>query len=427
MSADVTTLPAGRPDPRRWFAVAAVVALIVAVGVAVVVRSAGDENNPSFAGEPLEWTTHELELATAEDLSSQMGGFGLPETQPGDDDITWLAGMNELPGRPVDIAVDQESGDVWALVLVAPEGTNLLYRREASGAVTGYDLGGRWVPDPAGHLESAGDRLAVALDGRLLLIDPASGEYREAHLQRPRRQDDLSANPFVAGMHVVDDSLFLNWGLSLAVVEVSLTEDEARTISVPGSFGAIDQVVVSEGYIWLMQTADHTAGEKAHIGWLDRESGELLGTAALKPYTAAVDGDELVVPAWGPFGLYRVTARGFTEVGADAKTTEYVESRMGPAALALVDEERDVVWIVNPTAGAALRVDMVRGESEEYALPVYEVDATYRSCPQVLPGDPPCPETYTQFTDVRAVALSESGDLFFADATAFRVGMIPAQ
>jgi hypothetical protein len=205
-----------------------------------------------------------------------------------------------------------------------------------------------------------------------------------------------------------------------SIFQVALSLGAISEIPLPSDFSAVDDFVVTTRDIWLLHTADGGDGP-SRIGRLDRATGELQ-TVSRKVRSAGPYKDGILAVTWEPDGAAQVDSTGFHDV--DSKALGTLTDKMGIATE--VAAAPSGVWWADTTAQSVVWLDPDSGNARIFRLPAYQIPGAIH-CPPVSGQPNPCGGPFSVFTQVNSIAVSPSGDLYFADATMNRVGIVPAQ
>jgi len=402
----------GQASTAKWVVPLSAIALAAAAGVIVAVMQT------SSAAPDLQ-VLERIVVAPAE---ADNGLDTLTATNTIDDAVTFPDYLADLPGTPVDIELNQENGDLWILVVPA-DGDNLLLKNAAGTTdLISYRLPKRGATpaNSALALSGRGDPV-VALGDRVLFVNPETEQYSELTLS-----PDTSGSVLIVGLDVAGETAILVRRDSQYLSEVS-SDGETTEIKLPQGFETVDQLIAQGDWVWLIRKADSQGGAPAGIGLLNRLTGAFT-TVSRKPFAADLLGERLIAATWAPLGLVSIAESGTTEISVDDAGMDLL-SRLGPDGVLEVGAEGQYVWITAASLSSVGRISLDTGRSDVYDLPIYEIQGTRVFCPppESESSGSACSENFEMFTHVAAIVITSAGDVYFADTTMNRLGLISPQ
>ncbi len=407
-----------RSRNRRWLAAAAAIALLAAGLGVLAARLTADEGAP-----PLGVTSNDVAAA---------GPNGEPVVVTADPAVEFPASLGGLANPPTHLAVDPKTGDLWFMIFTYDGVSNTLYHYSPlAGSVetfaipssTGSELFSAIGIDARGHVISAEG--SVVTD-----FDPASKFFTQVRVEQPTTPTarySPADGTSILDMAVGEGSvLYLSRMNVPAITELDLSTGKTRELPYPAEFGPAYDIELGRDGLWMTSRWNIETISSAQTGLIDVATGAFTtaggGTTAL---ATAPGGDTLGVRASTPEApapdLVRVTANGLAPLPfASASGKAGAISGLGILDNIAVDQKTGATWFTGQGSGSIFRVDTGTGVVREYKLPAYK--GFVPRCPEGVP----CPSNGNLATHVRGLAVVPNGDLYFADATLNRIGVIHA-
>jgi streptogramin lyase len=387
---------------RYWLVLSVLCVFGVVAGAAIAIGSAG-------AGPP---SARLVEAPLSANTGSNGGGY-MSTLDPGSSAVVFPAAISGFQGQIGDIAVDK-SGVLWIVGTGSDEEFYLARYGPNAAELKRYALPVGDVAARARLEFTDQDQLVIATGKNLLVVNPDSFQYKDI---------DLAGSPSsgaVMELRVSGGSAFLSRYAQNSISEVDLDSGKSIEHAVPSSFVNFDDFQVTQSKIWIIKTGDTAGGQPSAIGSLDRATGK-FEVVSTKVRSAGLRGDDLFAVTWDPDAVVRVTGSG-TEAIPAAGLSDFVGPGLGVEKELLADSG-GFVWITDLSRNSVARLDPDSGKATVYSLPLFGVDISTVSCPPPGCGDAGTVPVSTNVTDV---AVSPTGDFYFAENTLNRIGLIPA-
>jgi streptogramin lyase len=393
--------------PSRRF-----VSLLVIVAVAGVAAGAITDwlHSPS-GSEP---------LTTAAEAVYAPDGRALGSAQDYDPAVSFPSALSGLPNPPSHLLVDA-GGALWFPLFTGGGRGDRLYRYDpATDALQSYDL----PNSPSSGLFSA---IAQAPDGHVLVaygylvldFDPASGAFNQHQLPQPPAnfaQQGVESGTWVTDMTVdADGRVYLGRMNTAALTALDTAAGTVTEIPVPPAFGTVMDVQAGKDGVYLSNW----------LGGPDtaRQVALLSPTGAFTPVPGGASGF-----AVRPDGsVYAATMDRGVVLLSTGETSPLAAAALAPSLTGMkdylaVDKDSGRIWFAGRDLGTVGRFDAADGSTTLYHLPSYVILGSEIYCP--APG--PCKDWVSR-TRVDGLAVAPNGDLYFADATLNRIGLIRGQ
>jgi len=363
----------------------------------------------------------------AQDISANLPAentnhSALKQLDPGSASVQFPAALSDLGDAPSSIVLDA-SGNLWA-VWSTFDGKLVLAEYEPStGVLDKHTLPATEPgPNPQLGIDSLGD-LVVGIGPQVFRVDPQSLEFTTFTLQDSK--STVVAPPgalgTITGMRVVGDSAFISRLGESTVTELSLRDGQTRVTAVPDSFGGFDDFIVTDSTIWVIKNGDTlNGGPPAQVGRIDRASGT-LSIIPVRVRDAVPYADGLVAVTWTPQGPDAVALIGLAG-SSPVNPGQLTDGFLGHLGDTKMTGGTGTVWMADSSANAIAWLNPSTGASGVINLPVWQLPGNRISCP--MGTDCSSPEDIN--TDVRNLATTSAGGLYFVDATLDRIGFIPA-
>ncbi|HEY8766085.1 MAG TPA: hypothetical protein VIP09_02285 [Dehalococcoidia bacterium] len=344
-------------------------------------------------------------------------GNNLKLLDSGSDAIQFPAFLGPIQGRPTDITVD-DSGRVWA-ASIDEDGSLWLNEGQPQSEIQHYRIPTKSVPSNAELAMAGKGELVIGAGQELIRFNLQTLAY--STLTLPAKQTDAASSQqgvgAVVDLHVDAGYAYVSRFGEPGITRVSLGDEAVEVISVPEQFADFDHFLVTGQLIWLLRTADTQNGPDSQIGMLDTASGKLTVVDG-KVRTAAPFKSGILALRWDPQDIAYVDSSGAHPIDVPGLDT-YI-STMGPDARISIAPDGQTVWISDVTSNSILRVSLTDLSIQSYPLPMWQLPGSGPNCPNG--GD--CSHVFDVRTRVVAIDTSSNGDVYFAEDTINRLGLI---
>ncbi len=343
----------------------------------------------------------------------------LGEAQPYDPAVSFPSTVSALSNPPSHLLVDA-SGKLWFPLFTSAGGARLWRYDPATDALSSHEL----PSSPASGLFSA---VSAAPDGHVLLaygylvvdFDPASGAFKQFQLpQPPANFAKQSAEPgtWVTDMAVdAGGAVYVSRMNTAALTKVEVSSGTIAEIPLPATFGTVMEVAAGKDGIYLSNWLDGPgiARQVALLGPTGTFTSIGGGASGL-----AVRPDGSVYAATMDRGIAALSSAGVSALAG----VDLTANLSGMKDYVVIDQNSGITWFAGRDVGTIGRLDPGSASASIYQLPAYVVPGSRIFCPP--PG--PCQDVVSR-TRVDGLAVAPNGDLYFADATRNRIGLIRGQ
>ncbi len=297
--------------------------------------------------------------------------------------------------------------------------------RTGSGTVERYVLPGQVGGFPKLAISDDGEPV-VGVYQKIFVVDPKTVEYRIFELEAASQSESLDPEtlPQAAGavvnLKVSSNTAYVSrYGMS-SIMALDLESGESSETPISRAFGGFDDFAVLGEDIWLVKTNDTLGGPPSQLGIL---RGGQLQIISRKVISAAATTDELIVATWDDTGVGQASSEGFREFQPSGQASDML-ARLGPETL-IGPVSQDQYWVTDPSQNMVAWIDQSGGSSAVFELPTWSFDASSLVCPISDYGNE-CGGVEHVPTRVVALAVSPGGDLYIADETKNRIGIVKA-
>jgi hypothetical protein len=348
-------------------------------------------------------------------------GPSLKLVDPGSDKIEFPPYLAGLQGQPSDIAFDK-AGHLW-ITWTQSDGQLVLAQGDLNHSqLSQYTIpANKPGPEPRLAIDGRGD-LIIGVGREVVRVNSSTLDYKSFGLSASPGAVGATpgADGTITGLRVDGESAFVSRFGSQSITELSLDSGNSNELAVPDSFGGFDDFIVSNGALWLLKIGDTVKGPPSQVGRFDLSTASFR-VISTRVRAAAADGDGLMVLNWAPDGTDRIlhvdSAGSQRPVSADTLTGVFL-GRLGDSKV--LSDGRGGFWLTDIAANMVAWISPGTGATNSYALPAWEIPRAGTGCP---PGTD-CSGSFPVHTNISGVAVSPNGDLYFADTSLSRIGLI---
>lgn len=396
----------------------AVVAAVCAIAVIVVTQGGSDP--PA------------IEFTSGQDIPPDLDPNARlePPDSESDPNIEYPEAVSELLFPPSHLAVDPSTGDLSFVGFTYNGETNDLYHYTRSGdKLDRFEIpasnGSQFFSDIA--VNSRGE--VISAEGDLVLIVDPDGGYREIRLPPP---ENFAKRKGWDGTYVIDmeldgdDNAYLTRMNTAAITELDLQDGSVNEIPLDPSLGQFQKIALAGDQLWMTTIyATETTASTTAVMDVNTKTVEVTGIVT----SALVDDGQgrVFVSRQTEPAVVAVDERDAAlEAGPWTFTREHDGLQWNPRLLA-VDKEQGRIWMAGGGSGI-VSVEPSSGREEYYGLPSVAETMPFSAVQFLIPCPTPreddCWNGRPSFTSVDGIAVGPNGDLYFADATFNRIGIV---